>query len=128
MRVIETGSVDELVERSRSHDKYQRKVVEMGIRYARSIVKAHSGNNRFPEPVQLMVHGGAGSGKSTVIDALAKWIQHVIVQSGDGPQFPHTVKGAPTGAAASIIEGQTMHSLFSFSFGNEFFSLSDKIS
>ena len=127
MRIIETGSVDELVVRSRTHDKFQRKLVEMGIRYARSIVKSHSGNNRFPEPVQLMIHGGARSGKSTVIDALAKWIQYVIVQSGDGPQFPHTVKGAPTGAAASIIEGQTMHSLFSFSFGNEFFSLSDKI-
>ena len=54
--------------------------------------------------------------------ALAKWIQHVIVKSGDGPQYPYTVKGAPTGAAASIIEGQTMHSLFNFSFGNEFYS------
>ena len=39
MRIIETGSVDELVVRSRTHDKFQRKLVEMGIRYARSIVK-----------------------------------------------------------------------------------------
>ena len=102
-------------------------VVEICIRYARNIVKSRNGNNRLPEPVQLMVHGGAGSGKSTVIDALAKWIQHVIVKSGDGPQYPYTVKGAPTGPAASIIEGRTMHSLFNFSFGNEFYSLSDKI-
>ena len=35
-----------------------------------------------------MVHGGAGSGKSTVIDAMAKWIQHVLIKSGDNPQFP----------------------------------------
>ena len=62
-----------------------------------------------------------------MIDALAKWIQHVIVKSGDGPQYPYTIKGGPTGAAASIIDGQTMHSLFNFTFGNEFYSLSDKI-
>ena len=127
MRIIETGSIDELIEKSRGHDKFQRKVVEIGLKYARGIVQARCGNHRFPEPVQLMVHGGAGSGKSTVIDALAKWIQHVIVQSGDDPQFPHIIKGGPTGAAASIIDGQTMHTLFNFSFGNEFYSLSDKI-
>jgi hypothetical protein len=127
MRLIETGSVDEMITKSRGHDKFQRKVVEIGLRYARGIVKSCTGNNRCPDPIQLMVHGGAGSGKSTVIDALAKWIQHVIVKSGDGPQYPYTVKGGPTGAAASIIDGQTMHSLFNFSFGNEFYSLSDKV-
>ena len=74
MRMIETGSIDNLIKNSRGHDKFQRKVVEIGIRYARSIVKSRSGNNRYPEPIQLMVHGGAGSGKSTVIDELAKWI------------------------------------------------------
>ena len=41
----------------------------------------------FPDPIQLMVHGRAGSGKYTVLDSLAKWIQHVIVKSGDGPRI-----------------------------------------
>ena len=118
MRIIEIGSIQDLILKTRRHDRFQRKVVEMGLKFARSIVKSRSGGNRFPEPIQLMVHGGAGSGKSTVIDALAKWIQHVIVKSGDGPQFPYTIKGGPTGAAASIIDGQTMHSLFNFTFGN----------
>ena len=127
MRTIETGSIEELIKKSRRYDKYQRMVVEMGIRFARGIVKSRNGKNRFPDPVHLMVHGGAGSGKSTVIDGVAKWIQHVIVKSGDNPMLPYTVKAGPTGAAASIIDGQTMHSLFNFSFGNEFFSLSDKI-
>ena len=96
MRVIEIGSIQDLIIKSRSHDRFQRKVVEMGLKLARGVVKSRSGVDRFPEPVQLMVHGGAGSGKSTVIDALAKWIQHVIVKSGDGPQYPYTIKGAPT--------------------------------
>ena len=74
-----------------------------------------------------MVHGGAGSGKSTVIDGLTKWIQHILMKSGDDLQYPYIVKAGPTGAAASIIDGQTLHSLFNFNFGNQFFSLSDKI-
>ena len=127
MRIIETGCVEELVTNSRKLDMYQRKVVEMGVRFARGIVKARSGGNRYPEPIQLMVHGGAGSGKSSVIDVLVRWIQYVLIQSGDDPQFPYSVKGAPTGAAASIIDGQTLHSLFNFAFGNEFFSLADKL-
>ena len=89
MIIIETGSIDELIEKSRGYDKYQRKVVEMAIRYARGIVKSRSGKERFPNALQLMVHGGAGSGKSTVIDGVAKWIQSVIMRSGDNPQF-HT--------------------------------------
>ena len=105
MRVIETGSIDELISKTRNHDKYQRKVVELGIKFAREIVKSRKESNRCPEPVQLMVHGGAGSGKSTVIDTMAKWIQHVVVQSGDGPQFPYTVKAGLTGGAASLIDG-----------------------
>ena len=38
------------------------------------------------------------------------------------------VKTSPTGAAIIlIIDGRTLHSLFNFNFGNQFFSLSDKI-
>ena len=127
MRTIDIGCIDELINKSRGFDKYQRKVVEIGIRHARGIVKARNGKNRLPDPVQLMVHGGAGSGKSTVIDGLTRWIQHVLMKSGDDPQYPYTLKAGPTGAAASIIDGQTLHSLFNFNFGNQFFSLSDKI-
>ena len=102
-------------------------IKELGIRHARGIVKAQNGKNQLPDPVKLMIHGGAGSGKSTVIDGLTRWIQHILMKSGDNPQYPYTVKAGPTGLAASIIDGQTLHSLFNFNFGNQFFSLSDKI-
>ena len=36
------------------------------------------------------------------------------------------IKAAFTGTAAANIKGQTLHNAFTFSFGNEFFSLSDK--
>ena len=44
MRLIETGSVDEMITKSRGYDKFQRKVVEIGLRYARGIVKSRTGN------------------------------------------------------------------------------------
>ena len=47
--------------------------------------------------------------------------------SGDNPEFPYLLVTAPTGTAAANIRGQTLHSTFGFSFGNEHYSLSDKI-
>ena len=80
MRIIETGCIDELVENSRKLDMYQRKVVEIGIKLARGIAKACIGGSKCPDPIHLMVHGEAGSGKLTV---LVKWIQFAIIKSGD---------------------------------------------
>jgi hypothetical protein len=50
-----------------------------------------------------MVHGGAGSGKSTVIQALAKWVQYILQLPGDDPDCPYIVISAFTGAAVSTL-------------------------
>ena len=59
-----------------------------------------------------MVGGGAGSGKSEVIRVLAQWCQLILQQSGDDPNCPHVLLGAPTGTAAANIRGLTAHKLF----------------
>merc|ERR1711942_435252 len=69
----------------------------------------------------------AGCGKTAVINILKQWCHVLLQKPGDDPECPYVLVAAPTGTAASKIRGQTMHSAFSFSFGNEFFSLSDKI-
>ena len=74
-----------------------------------------------------MVHGGAGSGKSTVINILARWVQYILQRPGDDPDFPYIVISAYTGAAACNVNGQTLHSLFSFNFGSGFLTMSDKV-
>ena len=74
-----------------------------------------------------MVHGGAGAGKSHVINTLAEWIQLVLLKPGDNIDCPYVIKTAFTGAAASLIDGMTLHSAFGFEFGNKFYSLSDKM-
>ena len=74
----------------------------------------------------LVVQGGAGSGKSCVIDVLTQRMEKILRVSGGIPSHPYIVKAAFTGTAAANIDGQTMTSAFSFNFGNQFFSLSDK--
>ena len=80
-----------------------------------------------PNPTVTIVHGGAGSGKSTVINILKQWCQLILQQSRGDQECPYIIVAAPTGTAAAKVRGQTMHSAFGFSFGNEHFSLSDKV-
>ena len=58
---------------------------------------------------------------------MTQWQERILRTAGDDPSHPYILKCAFTGTAASIIEGQTLHHAFSFSFGNEFYSLSDKV-
>ena len=74
-----------------------------------------------------MVHGGAGAGKSSVIDVLAPWAQKILQQEGDDIENPCVIKAAFTGTAASNIDGQTLHGSFGFPYDNKHYSLSDKM-
>ena len=49
-----------------------------------------------------------------------------MIFSGDNTDSPCVIKVAPTGTAASNIEGQTLHTAFSFSFDGKMYSLTDK--
>lgn len=52
----------------------------------------------------VMLHGAAGTGKSTILKAITKHNKNTVVL-------------APTGIAALSVGGQTIHSFFGFSFG-----------
>ena len=123
---IEIPDDEELKKRTRRLDKWQKEVLNLGIRFAKDIVKGRRHGNPPAKPVLVMVHGGAGAGKSSVIDVLAPWTQKILQQEGDGIECPCVIKAAFTGTAASNIGGQTLHGAFSFSFDNTHYSLSDK--
>ena len=115
-----------MISMSRSLDHDQRMVLEIGVDFAKSVIKSRKRKHVVTSQVLLVVQGGAGSGKSTVIDILSQQIEKILRQSGDNPEHPYCIKAAFTGTAAANIKGQTLHSAFSFSFGNEFHSLNDK--
>ena len=123
---IEIGNLEDLRQDIKSLDCFQKYVLELAIRHVRGVVKSLKQKNRRPIPPIVMVHGGAGSGKSTVINALAKWVHYILQKPGDDPDCPYIIVSAFTGSAASNVNGQTLHSICSFNFGNDFLSLSDK--
>ena len=84
-RNIEIKCLKTLKENTRSLDVYQRKVVDIGVKYSKDIVKSRKTCSKQPDPIYLMVHGGAGAGKSTVINVLAQWVQKILEKEGKIP-------------------------------------------
>ena len=126
-RKIDLPDMKTLKEKTRRLDPFQRSVIDIGLQFAKDILKSERKANSLPVPPYLMVHGGAGAGKTHVIESLSEWIQIILQKSGDDIDSPYVVKTAFTGAAASLIEGMTLHSAFGFDFGNKHYSLSDKV-
>ena len=127
-RSFEIADEETLKRRSRSLDPDQRSILDIAIKYAKDIVKARDKEgNPPPQPPTIIGHGGAGAGKSTVINLLAEWCQLILLKTGDDFDCPYILKCAFTGTAAANINGQTLHSAFGFSFDNTHYSLSDKM-
>ena len=124
---IELLDLSKLSNETRKLDPDQRQVIDIGVHYAQNVRKSQFNKHCKPIPPQIVVHGGAGCGKSFVINMMTQWQEHILRTFGDDPNHPYILKCAFTGTAASIIEGQTLHHAFSFSFGNEFFSFADKV-
>ena len=113
---------------ARSLDNDQRQVFDIIIKYCKDLRKSGLGIIPKPKPPLLKVHGGAGCGKSKLIHVISEWAEYCLRTSSDRhPDHPYVVKVAPTGKAASLIGGLTLHSAFNFSFGNEYSSLSDSM-
>ena len=55
------------------------------------------------KPLRLIVHGGAGVGKSSFIKAASLQAEKILRKPGDDPNFPKVLLCAPTGKAASLI-------------------------
>ena len=70
----------ELKETTMGLDPWQRRVVDEAVKFARDIRKAENPVNRRPSPPHLMVHGGAGSGKTTVIRAVVSHVPRQVLQ------------------------------------------------
>ena len=75
-------------------DKWQRQVVDAGLRFVRGWRKYAKGHSNPPTPENLVVIGGAGSGKSTVIECLAQWCHRLLEKAGDDPNSPYILKAA----------------------------------
>ena len=69
-RQIRINDIDVLIQKTRNLDVYQKTVVERGIRYPRNLVKSRNCKASLPKPCNIIVHGGAGCGKTHIINIL----------------------------------------------------------
>ena len=76
--------------------------------------------------MRLIVHGGAGVGKSATINAISKHAERILRRQGTSHNHPRIILCAFTARAANLIGGVTVHSAFGFQFGNSNVPLSDK--
>ena len=125
-RNIQINSANERLQAARRLDIYQKQALHISLKYAQDVIIARKGKSPHPSPPFLMIHGGAGSGKSTLINIISQYVHNLLRRDGDEPDCPYVLLSAYTGTAAANIEGQTLHTLFSFNFGAGYMSLSDK--
>ena len=125
-RPIEVEDTKTLFEKARMLDTYQRRVLDICLTHAKDLVKALKQNKKPPKAPKLMVHGGAGCGKSTVINVIKQFLHLILQKPGDNPDHPYVLVTGPTGTAAANVNGQTLHTTFNFKFGNQYRSLADK--
>ena len=122
----ELPSPEDLRIRIRQMDPYQRMVLDIAVTYFKDLVKARKPGNKRPKPPLMACQGGAGAGKSTVINLIDAMASVILLKPGDDPDLPVCVKTAFTGCAAVNIGGNTLSSMFNFPFDGKMASMKDK--
>ena len=125
-RKIVVEDEDVLADKIRLLDVDQRVAFEIILKYGRDFVKATKKCNPCPKAPLLFVHGGAGTGKSHLINVMCQSLEKAFRRRGDDPSNPYILKLAFTGSAAKLIDGQTIHSVFKFAYNNKIMSAPDK--
>ncbi len=81
------------------------------------------------QPIHTFITGGAGVGKSMVLRCIYQGLLRLLAKKeGQNPEEPRIIIAAPTGKAAYLVEGNTIHSILKIlpSRGNEYIPLADE--
>merc|ERR1712051_495136 len=97
----------------------QMNVLRQVVTSCKDQVKARKNKKVKPKPVRLIVHGGAGVGKSATINAVEKHVDKILRTKDTGVYQPTVLLCAFTAKAARLIGGTTIHSAFGFKIGND---------
>ena len=108
---ISIMSDDEINSLIRSLNPKQRQVFNVLTSWSRKTIMNYSSENAADiEPLQLFITGGAGTGKSHLIKTLDASLKKTLNYKSQRVNSLKVLKLAPTGVAASNIDGNTIHS------------------
>ena len=118
---------ESMVEDARKLVDEQRIIFDKIIGYAKELRKSKASGRCTVTPPLIFVQGGAGSGKSKLIETIYLWFEKWLVTNDDRHlEQPFAIKVAPTGMAARKINGLTMHSALRLPFNNKMTSLGEQ--
>ena len=123
---INESQIAEMRKKVQDLDHDQRMVVDIYTKFAKAYRTSQNSSMRSPQPPLIKVQGGAGAGKSTLINTLSIVCEYWLNFGNKDPSKPAVLKTAPTGAAAHVVSGQTLHQALHFPWGNRHISLPDK--
>ena len=110
---VDLTNLDNLYKSARELVPEQRIPFNMMMAFCKTLRKSLSFNTLKPKPPLLKIHGGAGSGKSKLLEVITMWVEYFLRLPDDRhPDQPIVIRAAPTGKAASNIDGLTMHTAF----------------
>ena len=89
IRSIELKSPDEILKAARDLDEFQKKALNVAVTFAQDVIISRKNKIAYPRAPFLMVRGGAGSGKSTLINVISQYIHRIMLQDGDDPECPY---------------------------------------
>ena len=101
----------------------QRIVFDKVVKFCKEEVIAIKFGRNEPTPPPIIVHGGAGVGKTYLIKTLAVWINKLNQKEGLHSLQPYVLLLAPIGVAANNIGGTTLHSGLDFKIGKKICTL-----
>ena len=104
----------------RSLHEEQRKVFDVIAHFVHQFLR---GGN--PTPPLFIVQGEAGTGKTKLINTVMNYVSSILAGGGSQLDKPKALVVAPTGMAASLVNGSTLHSTFQLNFGDELTNLAD---
>ena len=126
---IDISNKNEMLRSVRLQDTDQRFVFDKVMKFVKQGRACQKSGSAMPKPPLLKVHGGAGSGKSKLINDLAQWVEYwMSVHDSDKPlDCPTVLRLAFTGKAAHGVDGETINRALRIQFGNSHSSLPDKL-
>merc|ERR1711884_226429 len=116
-----------MLQSARGLDKDQRYAFNILIKFVKELRSSRKSGMKKPKPVLLKIHGGAGCGKSKLINDIAAWVEYWMSFGCDkDPGRPSVIKASFTGRASALIQGTTLTTGFKIEWGINHSSLPDK--